>query len=324
MPNSDMLDNFLRTNQKLIQAAKYALFGADGKLRSGWRFAIFLVSFICLGMVFGGAALLIATLLLGPAAAGSAFFLTLNGVVSTAIALFVGWLCGKYLESLPFDALGASFKKRWLVNLLIGLVGGAVTFAIGAGIGVAFGGLSFSFNADAPENSIVSTLLISFLVFAAAAAFEEAVFRGYILQTFVRSGLAWPAIIITSVAFGAVHLGNPSANWISSLNTALAGIWFGMAYLKTRDLWFPTGLHLAWNWTQGSIFGVEVSGLTDIVKAPLMRESDAGPAWLTGGDYGIEGGVITTAAIVISTAVLYFLPLGARPRGLESVRSSGS
>jgi membrane protease YdiL (CAAX protease family) len=185
-----------------------------------------------------------------------------------------------------------------------------ITFAIGAGVGVLFGGLSFSFNAEASTNSIISTLLISFVVFAVAAAFEEALFRGYILQTFVRSGLAWPAIIITSIAFGAVHLGNPNASVISSLNTALAGIWFSVAYLKTRDLWFPFGLHLAWNWTQGSIFGVEVSGLTDIVKSPLLRETDVGPLWLTGGDYGIEGGIATTVAILISIAAIHLIPFG--------------
>ena len=285
------------------------LFGEDGKLRSGWRLAIFVVAFLVFGLLFGAAAMLLATFVFGPPVPGSAVFLTINGVVSAVIALVVGWLCGKYLENLPFEALGASLKNRWLVNLLLGLIGGAITFAIGAGVGVIFGGLSFSFNSDAPSNAIVSTLLTSFLVFAAAAAFEEALFRGYILQTFVRSGLAWPAIIVISVAFGAVHLGNPNADWISSVNTALAGIWFGVAYLKTRDLWFPTGLHLAWNWTQGSIFGVEVSGLTDIVKQPLLRETDVGPTWLTGGDYGIEGGIATTVALILATVAIYFLPL---------------
>jgi membrane protease YdiL (CAAX protease family) len=292
----------------LTRLANFVSFGSDGKLRSGWRFAIFVAAFIFFGLVFGTAAMLIGTVVFGPPEPGSAIFLTINGIVSLIIALVAGWLCGKYLEGLSFDAIGASFKGRWLLNLAVGLVGGAATFAIGAGVGVLFGGLSFSFNSEAATNSILSTLLISFLVFAAAAAFEEALFRGYILQTFVRSGLAWPAIIITSVAFGAVHLGNPNANWISSVNTALAGIWFGLAYLKTRDLWFPTGLHLAWNWTQGSIFGVEVSGLTDIVKAPLMRETDLGPAWLTGGDYGIEGGIATTIALLISTAAVLLIP----------------
>ncbi len=286
------------------------LFGGDGKLRSGCRFAIFLALFIFSYIMFGSVAALIAAVTVGPIVPGSAFFLTLNGIVSTTLALVIGWLCGKYLENLPFEAMGASFKNNWIVNLLIGLVGGAVTFAIGAGVGILGGGLSFSFNSGAPAGSIASTLLISFLVFAAAAAFEEALFRGYMLQTFVRSGLAWPAIIATSLLFGAVHLGNPNANWISSANTALAGIWFGVAYLKTRDLWFVTGLHLAWNWTQGAIFGVEVSGLTDIVKQSVLRETDSGPTWLTGGDYGIEGGVATTIALIASIVAIKFIPLG--------------
>lgn len=286
------------------------LFDSDGKLRSGWRFAIFVATFIFFSIFLGSAVVLLGSLVFGPPEPGSSVFLTINGVVSLAIALGVGWLCGKYLEGLPFEALGASFKEQWLRHAIIGLIVGAATFVIGAGVGVLSGGLSFSGNFEATSNSIISTLLISFLVFAAAAAFEEALFRGYMLQTFVRAGLAWPAIVVTSVAFGAVHLWNPNANWISSVNTALAGIWFGVAYLKTRDLWFPTGLHLAWNWTQGSIFGVEVSGLTDIVQAPLLRETDIGPSWLTGGDYGIEGGIATTVAITISTIAIYVLPFG--------------
>ena len=62
------------------------------------------------------------------------------------------------------------------------------------------------------------------------------------------------------------------------------------------------------NWVQGSVFGIEVSGLKDIISAPLMREIDKGPAWLTGGEYGIEGGLACTAGLVVSTIAIYFLP----------------
>jgi len=281
-------------------------FGTDERVRSGWRFLIFVIAFFVSAIVFGGAA---AAILIALGRTGTPVYFVVNGVISLILALVIGWLCGKYLEQLPFRALGASFTKGWLVNFVVGLILGILTLALAAGIGMLTGGLSFSFNTSADMSSIYWTLLISFLIFAAAAAFEEALFRGYILQTFVRSGLAWPAIIFISVFFGAVHLGNPSANAISSINTALAGIWLGIAYLKTRDLWLAFGLHLAWNWTQGSIFGIEVSGLTDIVKAPLMREMDSGPAWITGGDYGIEGGIITTIALIVSALVIYFMPL---------------
>ena len=64
---------------------------------------------------------------------------------------------------------------------------------------------------------------------------------------------------------------------------------FGAAYLKTRTLWFPFALHFAWNWVQGAFLGITVSGLKQLITAPLFRATDAGPVWLTGGEYGIEG-----------------------------------
>ena len=285
------------------------LFGADGLLRSGWRFAIFVVLFVSGGTVFGSLAMGAMFAMSGTIEPGSSAFLVVNGLVSLAVALVAGWLCGKYLERLPFSSLGASFQGGWAKHFGLGLIIGVITFAFGATLGIAGDGLSFAF-ASAPSNEILRTLFLSFLVFAAAAAFEEALFRGYILQTFVRSELTFFGIVLTSLLFASVHNANPGATAISWVNTFIAGIWFAVAYLKTRELWLPFGLHLAWNWTQGSVFGVEVSGLTEIVKAPIMNESDFGPAWLTGGDYGIEGGVITTVALVLSTIAVWLLPLG--------------
>ena len=114
--------------------------------------------------------------------------------------------------------------------------------------------------------------------------------------------------MLTSLPFGIIHFANPNAGKISTVNTILAGVWFGVAYLKTRDLWFVWGMHLVWNWMQGSVFGIEVSGLTEITTAPLLKEIDKGPTWLTGESYGIEGGIACTIAIVASTAIIYFLP----------------
>jgi hypothetical protein len=108
--------------------------------------------------------------------------------------------------------------------------------------------------------------------------------------------------------FGAIHSRNPSVSTLAVSNTMLAGLWFGIAYLKTRDLWFVWGLHLIWNWMQGAFFGIEVSGMTNLVSASLLREIDSGPVWLTGESYGVEGGIVTTIAIIVSTVAIYFLP----------------
>lgn len=284
------------------------LFDRFQRPRSGWRFAIFVLGFILVGILAGAVAVGILAALGVTASPGNPAFLVVNGLVSLSAALFVGWICGRYLEHLPFSALGAAFTKGWLPDLAVGLLLGVLTFAVAALIGILTGGLSFRANTGAGYLAIASTLAFSFAVFAAAAAFEEAAFRGYILQTFVRSDLSLFAVVLTSAIFATVHNANPNANILSWVNTFLAGVWFAVAYLKTRTLWFPFGLHLAWNWAQGSIFGVEVSGLTEIVKAPILRESDVGPAWLTGGDYGIEGGVVCTAALILSIIAVRFLP----------------
>ena len=176
-------------------------------------------------------------------------------------------------------------------------------------ITVGFGGLRFDFNQAQEGAAIGRTLMISLVVFIVAAAFEEAFFRGYLLQTFARARLAWVAILLTSVFFAAAHLTNNNANYLSTVNTALAGIWFSVAYLKTRTLWFPFGLHLMWNWFQGAIFGIEVSGVTSLTTAPLLKETDVGPVWLTGESYGIEGGIACTIALLVSTLCIWFLPI---------------
>lgn len=286
----------------------FVFINSYGRLRSGWRFLIFLFLFIFFGFLSGAAIQTVLTALPIGFSAEGMLFLLVNGAISLSLALVLGWLCGKFLEGLPFRAIGAAFTKYWFKNLVAGGVIGAFSLAVVIVVAMVFGGLRFRPNADYGTAAILVTLGVSFLVFAVAAAFEEAFFRGYILQTFSRAGLAWLAIILTSLFFALAHVRNPGANWISTLNTALAGVWFGVAYLKTRDLWLPFGLHFMWNWVQGSIFGVEVSGLKDILRAPLLQEVDSGPAWLTGENYGIEASITCTVVLIACTAFIYFAP----------------
>jgi hypothetical protein len=118
--------------------------------------------------------------------------------------------------------------------------------------------------------------------------------------------MAWLAIFLTSVPFAAVHLRNPNvAAGFTFINTALAGVWLAVAYLRTRSWWFPLGVHWAWNWALGSLFGLPVSGINDLAPHPLLRGTDLGPAWLTGGSYGIEGGLACTITLVVSTLFIW-------------------
>ena len=282
-------------------------FDPEGRVRSGWRFVIFV-----LGFIFATAALLTFTTSISLAIEATGvsrpflYHLLFNLVVLVS-ALLVGWLSNRFLDGLPFRSLGASFTAGWLKHLALGLVIGALTICLAVGIAAAFGGLAFAGD-EMDFGSISRTLWQSLVIFMLAAAWEEALFRGYPMQTFIRSNLTWFGILFMAVMFATTHVDNPRADTLSWINTFLAGIWFAAAYLKTRSLWFPFGMHLMWNWMQGAFFGIEVSGLTDITSAPLLKEIDRGPAWLTGEAYGIEAGVACTAALIVSTVVIFLLP----------------
>jgi hypothetical protein len=148
-------------------------------------------------------------------------------------------------------------------------------------------------------------MLVSALPLIVAALAEEALFRGYPLQTFSRARLAWIGVLLTLLLFGYVHLQNPNVvPGASFANTALAGLWLAVAYLRTRSLWLPLGVHWAWNWAQGWLFGLPISGL-NLVSHPLLKATDNGPSWLTGGSYGIEGGLACTISLVLFTIFLW-------------------
>jgi membrane protease YdiL (CAAX protease family) len=283
-------------------------FNQFGRLRSGWRFVLFLLAFAffagLLGLVIRETVL---RLFVG-IAENSLYPLIYPQFALLVGSIFTGWLCGKFLEGLPFRALGAWFTKNWLKDFSAGLILGAFSILFAAFLGMIFGGLRFQFNHTGGQTAILLTLGTSFTVFFIAAAAEEALFRGYIFQTFTRARLVLFGILLTSFLFATVHNGNPNANILSWLNTFLAGIWFAVAYLKTRNLWFVFGLHLAWNWLQGAILGINVSGITELTPAPLFQATDASPTWLTGGSYGLEAGIVCTIALIFSSLLIWFLP----------------
>lgn len=277
----------------------------NGIMRSGLRVLLFLSIFIVGATAFGGVVLWVTKAFQGQSPMDGLVLMSATHIVWLALALGGGWLCGGLLERLPMKALGASFEKEWATDFAKGSFLGIATFVIAAIIVVVAGGASFSMPEDFLFDNFFHSALQSLGFLAIAAAWEEALFRGYILQTLARSGFVWPAIIVTALLFGLAHAGNPDVSAIAIVNTVLAGIWFGLAYLKTRNLWFVFGLHLFWNWIQGAIFGIEISGLKNLIEMSLLIETDNGPAWLTGGTYGIEGGIACTIAILISMAVIW-------------------
>jgi hypothetical protein len=112
----------------------------------------------------------------------------------------------------------------------------------------------------------------------------------------------WAALAISSLLFGLAHLPGEGASVLAIVITVVAGALFAAAYLLTRRLWLGIGIHIAWNYTLGSIFSIAVSGRE---AKGLLHGTVSGPDWLTGGAYGLEASVLNL--IVLATAAAYLL-----------------
>jgi membrane protease YdiL (CAAX protease family) len=303
----------------ILERFVYSAFIAkDGRLRSILRFFLSIIV-----IVIGN---FVAMLFASAAGRGHIFNLIYRPL---ALVLVVGGfaLLLKIADGAPgnpLPAMGLSFRKPGVKDAIAGCgIGFALVFIAYLVIRFTCGvTTSVTLNSRA-----VKLLVVELVILAAGAMLEEVMFRGYPFQRLVESfgavgrwafghsgaGQDGPderpnrfgaimAAVLWSTAFGAVHLGNPDASVWSFLNTAFVGLLLCFAYLRTRSLWMPWGIHFAWNTTLGVIFGLPVSGLMEF--AVVVRSKAVGPKWITGGSYGIEASALGTAVIVIGIVVI--------------------
>ena len=134
------------------------------------------------------------------------------------------------------------------------------------------------------------TLLAWVIFFLFQTTYEEVVFRGYLLRMLSEYFQPLGALLVTSVLFGILHVPNENFSPIGLINILLAGLLLGALVLRTGRIWAAVGLHFTWNLFQSVIYGFPVSGLTTY---RLLRIEVEGPAWLSGGPFGLEGSVFT-------------------------------
>jgi len=147
------------------------------------------------------------------------------------------------------------------------------------------------------------------LMLLCGALAEELVFRGYPFQHLERAIGTVRAVLAFSVLYGVLHLLNPNASRWGAANTILIGVLLSVAYVRTRALWLPWGIHFGWNATLGLILGLRVSGMRVF---NLWLYTDAfGPQRLTGGKYGVEASGTAALVFVIGILIVYKLPLRA-------------
>jgi membrane protease YdiL (CAAX protease family) len=212
--------------------------------------------------------------------------------------VLAGWITLRWIDRRPFALLGMSFSAQGVKELLAGLALGflylTVCFLILRVAGLV------DVTAGGMNSKTLESMLRYLVVFTVAGVFEEVVNRGYLLQALIEGTRAWIAILGFSFIFSLVHIFNEDFSWVSGLCLFLQGILFGLAYFRTRSLWVPIGMHVAWNWTQGSLWGMKVSG-THIAHT-FMVSVPKGPELLSGGSFGAEASLITlavTACLVV-------------------------
>lgn len=195
--------------------------------------------------------------------------------------------------------------RKLLPGGAAGILAGLLLFS--AVVGVLWLAGSYRVTGFNPDARWLPALLVAGL---GAGIGEEILFRG-VLFRIVEEGLgSWWALAISALLFGAIHLRNPAATpWSSAAIAIEAGLLFGLLYHVTRSLPACMGLHAAWNFAQGTIYGIPVSGTT---ADGWLVSSRSGPDWLSGGAFGAEASVVALALCLLCTIGLLVV---ARRRG---------
>src|SRR5262249_47024879 len=231
-----------------------------------------------------------------------------SGLLIAAALLGVYVVVTRRLEHRRPDELAPRRAGR---ELLLGLAVGAGLFTATIGVLALFG----MYHVDGSNSFTAAFAPLGVAILA--ATFEELLFRGILFRRLEERFGIWPALAVSALVFGALHLVNPGASVISALAIALtAGVLLGLAYAATGRLWLPIGLHLAWNFTESGIFGVRTSGIT---LDGLLRSHLTGPQVLSGGPFGAEGSLVTVVVCLLASAVLlrYRKGTGKYPRSRE-------
>jgi membrane protease YdiL (CAAX protease family) len=233
-------------------------------------------------------------------------------VFSKSMRIGLIWIASLYLDKRAFSDFGMTFNKEWWVDLAFGLLLGILSMTGIFLIELWMGWVSISelFHVFVADRSFWITISLFFVLFSAVGFAEELFYRSYIL-TNAAEGLnvnnrptraIISALLLSSILFGLTHAFNANATLISTFNIMFGGVWLAIGYLLTGRLAISIGLHIAWNFCQGNIFGFAISGHTFAREAvSMITIEQAGPALWTGGSFGPEAGIIGFLAMLVCT-----------------------
>lgn len=225
----------------------------------------------------------------------------LLSLFTTVTLILIPILYCTILERRPLESLGFSSAggfREYTVGFLLGLV----MLSVALGICILFGYASIKWSGSDPV-----PVLAFFFGYLIQGMSEEVFCRGFLLQTLSIRNPPWFAVLISSLFFASLHLLNKGISFLSFANLFLFGV-FASTYMWRRgSIWGIAALHSAWNFAQGNLFGISVSGLSSgssIFQAALM---DSKHLW-NGGNFGLEGGLAVTIVLFVFTVLLFMIP----------------
>jgi membrane protease YdiL (CAAX protease family) len=229
---------------------------------------------------------------------GGQFLLTMP--IAQVVGLAAICLVFKLLYKRPLRKMGLS-SKRCIPGFLQGSLFGAtaMTICVSAFVLSGLGSLD-SFDFSRVANPLFLYWLAAFIL---VGLVEETFARGYLMTAMKTMRSKYAIAGISSLIFAVMHFGTPAYGLYPLLNLFLLGLVFACLFIKTGSLWMSIGCHFTWNFFQGSIFGLEVSGTSSY---SLGAFSFTGPELLTGGGYGAEGGLVCTAIAVLMLIFIHF------------------
>ncbi len=289
--------------------------GKESRLRSGWALLVFLLvsGLVGFGLTWGLKQFGVVERF------GPNFGEPVNLLTSLARLLMV--LAGSWAGSAalrePFRSAGFEEAHK-LRRVGAGVAMGVALISLAVGIPVALRQLVLTGPA-ADARTLAEVGSFGLVELALAAAAEEVALRGFVFLQLVRGLGKVPALLITSLLFGVLHLTNPNAEWTAAVNIALVGVWMGLLVLGTRSLWLVFGLHTAWNYFEGFVYGQPLSGIA--LGTTVVRSTAVGSHFWTGGSFGPEAagwvGVLLGASCVL-TFVYFRRRRGAEPPPVAS------
>jgi membrane protease YdiL (CAAX protease family) len=211
------------------------------------------------------------------------------------IVIIMIWLFMKFIDKQPLIEIGFQTKGRLKeinYGILFGLFIMAFAFVFLSVIGeIVFLSYSLDFN----------QILLSIALFIGVSFFEEIIFRGYMLKNLLESFNPFVALLISSLFFSLIHASNPNVTSLGLCNIFLAGIFLGVSYVFTKNLWFPIALHFSWNFFQ-AMFGFKVSGLDSYSIIEFMIPYNN---MINGGEFGFESSILSVIVLFIGTIIIW-------------------